>query len=55
MKINNFKAWMLAGVLVLAACQSVQTTQPGVVGVDRKQSMFLSADDVNKSAVTAYR
>jgi predicted Zn-dependent protease len=33
----------------------VQTTQPGVVGVDRKQSMFLSADDVNKSAVTAYK
>src|SRR5690349_8540785 len=55
MKINNFKAFALAGVLVLAACQSVQTTQPGVVGVDRKQSMFLSADEVNKGAVTAYR
>src|SRR4029078_10682760 len=55
MKINNFKAMTLAGILALAACQSVQTTQPGVVGVDRKQTMMLSADTVNKSAVTAYR
>jgi predicted Zn-dependent protease len=56
---NKAKTWarfaVSACLLVLAACQTVQTTQPGVVGVDRKQSMFLSSDEVNKSAVTAYR
>ena len=51
----RFAVALLPVALMLGACQTVQTTQPGVVGVDRKQSMFLSADQVNKSAVTAYR
>ena len=40
---------------VLAACQTVQTTQPGVVGVDRPQSMLISSAQVNASAAKAYQ
>ena len=42
-------------VLLLASCQSVQTTQPGVVGVQRQQSMLVPSDTVNRSAENAYR
>lgn len=38
----------------LVGCQSVETTQPGVVGVDRSQRMMVSAEDVNRSAQQAY-
>lgn len=41
--------------LLLAGCQSVQTTQPGAVGVDRQQSMLVSSSAVNKSSSDAYR
>ena len=34
-------------VLALAGCQTVQTTQPGLVGVDRKQSMLVSSKQIN--------
>ena len=44
-----------ASLLALAACQTVQTTQPGVVGIDRKQSMMLSSAEVNASAAKAYQ
>ena len=42
-------------MLALASCETVQTTQPGAVGVDRKQSMLLSSAQVNKSAAMAYQ
>ena len=51
----------LVGAIVLAAllasCQSVQTTQRGVVGVDRKQqmSMLVSEQELREGAVQAYR
>jgi len=45
---------MLAA-LALASCQTVQTTQPGAVGVERQQSMLLSSAQVDKSAVQAYQ
>jgi predicted Zn-dependent protease len=38
-----------------AACQTVQTTQPGAVGVQRKQHMFVSEADVEKGALVAYQ
>ena len=38
----------------LAGCQTVSTTQPGTVGVDRKQNMMVSSASVNQSAVKAY-
>ena len=47
---------MAAALILLAAgCKSVQTTQPGAVGVERKQSMLVSSDTVNRSADKAYQ
>jgi predicted Zn-dependent protease len=47
---------LLAAVTLLAvgSCQTVQTTSPGTVGVDRKQTMLLSSDEVNRGAQAAY-
>jgi len=47
--------WTMAVAAVLAGCQTVQTTQPGAVGIDRKQSMMLSSKEVNESAASAYQ
>jgi predicted Zn-dependent protease len=44
----------LAAVL-LTACQSVQTTQPGAVGVDRKQLMLVPEEDIDRGAQEAYK
>jgi predicted Zn-dependent protease len=41
--------------LALVGCQTAQTTQSGVVGVDRKQSFLVSSDEINQSAVQAYQ
>ena len=41
--------------LALASCETVQTTQPGAVGVERQQSMLLSSAQVDKSAAQAYQ
>lgn len=45
---------LLGAVLALAACQSVNTTQPGVVGVNRTQNMLVSSKQINDSAQKAY-
>jgi predicted Zn-dependent protease len=45
----------LLAVAALASCQTVQTTQPGSVGVERQQTMLVSSADINRSAVQAYR
>src|SRR5690606_17609545 len=37
-----------------AACQTVDTTQPGVVGVDRAQRMLVSSEEINAAAEQAY-
>ena len=39
---------------LLAGCQSVSTTQPGAVGVERKQKMLVSSATVHRSAEKAY-
>jgi predicted Zn-dependent protease len=44
-------AWFVATV---AGCSTVQTTAPGAVGVDRKQQMLLSSEDINRAAAQAY-
>lgn len=48
-------ALAVLAVLALASCETVQTTQPGAVGVERKQSMLLSSAQVDKSAALAYQ
>jgi predicted Zn-dependent protease len=57
MKAKSFVLWggALAVMLTLTSCETVQTTQPGAVGVERQQSMLLSAGQVDKSAVQAYQ
>ena len=46
---------LISAVALLAtACQTVQTTQPGAVGVDRKQMMMGSAEKVDEGAKVAY-
>lgn len=45
---------LLALLALLAGCQSVNTTQPGAVGVERKQNMMVSSETVNRSAEKAY-
>jgi len=37
-----------------AGCQTVDTTQAGVVGVDRRQHMLVSAEEMNAGAEKAY-
>ncbi|HET7764519.1 MAG TPA: M48 family metallopeptidase [Burkholderiales bacterium] len=49
--------WLVASALVvLCGCQTVQTTEGGVVGVERKQSMstLVSSAQMDKSAADAY-
>ena len=48
------KKILLPAMVLLAGCQSVNTTQPGTVGVERKQNMLVSSNAVNRSAEKAY-
>lgn len=56
-KLPLFKrapALLLAGAI--AACGTAQqTTQPGTVGVDRKQTMLISSSQMNQAAEEEYR
>jgi predicted Zn-dependent protease len=38
----------------VSGCQTVETTQAGVVGVDRDQRMMVSSEEVNAGSVKAY-
>ena len=46
---------VLAMVLALAACETVQTTQPGVVGIERQQRMLVSDQEITQAAAGEYR
>jgi predicted Zn-dependent protease len=50
-------AAVLGSALTLAACQAVNTTSGGAVGVERKQYMFsmLSTDEVNQMYAQSYQ
>lgn len=53
---NLCRAAAVAAIAVLAtACQTVQTTRPGAVGVERKQYMMVSEAEVEKGAQLAYQ
>jgi predicted Zn-dependent protease len=52
---RNFLFGVMASVVLLAGCQSVETTQPGTVGVDRHQRMMVSSEEVNAGAAQAYQ
>jgi len=40
--------------LAFAGCATVQTTQPGAVGIERKQTMLVSEESVEQGAAKAY-
>jgi predicted Zn-dependent protease len=51
------KIWLAGSMLLLgllAACETVQTTAPGAVGVERKQQMLVSEQTVEQGAQQAY-
>jgi len=54
----KFSVWfgLLAATVVLTACETVQTTQGGLVGVERRQTMssLVSSSDMDRSAAEAY-
>ena len=53
----KFTAWFcILAAAALTACETVQTTQGGVVGVERRQTMssLISASQVDQSAAEAY-
>ena len=54
--MNRPFATLLAGAFaaLLAGCQTVETTKPGVVGVDRQQRMAVSSEEVDASAEKQY-
>ena len=47
-------AGALASALWAAGCSTVQTTQPGAVGITRTQSMAVSREQIDQASVEAY-
>ena len=40
---------------LVAGCETVQTTEPGAVGIEREQKMLVSSEEVDKAAEQAYQ
>lgn len=47
-------ALIASTVMTLAGCETVSTTAPGAIGVERKQVMWVSEAEVEQSATQAY-
>jgi len=56
MRTCRLSSMVLAVAMVLVGCQTVQTTQPGAVGVSRKQTMstMVSEADIERTAAQQY-
>lgn len=54
MLARHLTAAVLSGALLVVGCQTVQTTAPGAVGIERKQQMLVSESDIEKGAAQAY-
>src|SRR5438477_9703498 len=48
-------ASLLVSAAVLGGCQTVDTTKPTAVGVERHQRMLVSSEQINAGAEQAYR
>ncbi len=48
------KLLVLLAALALSACQTISTTEPGLVGVTRSQNMLLSSNQLDQASVQAY-
>jgi predicted Zn-dependent protease len=54
MLVRHLVVAVISAALLVAACQTVQTTAPGAVGIERKQEMLVSESDIEKGAAQAY-
>src|SRR5688500_9444623 len=45
----------VALIAALAGCETVSTTQPGAVGIERQQTMLVSSAEIDKAAAQEYR
>jgi len=54
MKSIVTKVLAAAAMLALGACETVQTTQGGIVGVDRQQRMAISSEEIDQAARAQY-
>jgi predicted Zn-dependent protease len=57
---TGFEWWRMLGTALLAvsgltACQSVQTTQSGAVGVERRQMMMVSSREMEQASAQSYQ
>ncbi len=57
MRTRRILDWLTAAAvtIVLSACQSVQTTRGGAVGVDRSQSMMVPSKDIEQASAQQYQ
>jgi predicted Zn-dependent protease len=56
-RVKHTRWWhaaMVSTVLALAACETVNTTSAGAVGVDRKQKMMVGPEAIEEGAAAAY-
>ena len=45
---------LAASLALLSGCETVNTTAPGAVGIEREQKMLVSEEDIEKGAAQAY-